>query len=204
MLSLTQHLLLCFLQVQTYTKHALKPVNDPLDASYKLFSSLDLPENIYDAACGGGCPLSFAQNLEGKEVIDLGCGAGHDVIIAAKMGAAHVVGMDVTKAMLDRAAESADQAGVSDRVEFIEASFDEFNGTEMPGGLREGSADVVISNGAINLAFDKPAAFRAAFRLAAPGGQFCLTDVVVDTEAQTDPENTGLQVVTQEAARWSN
>lgn len=188
--------------VRDYTRHALQPVEDALDDNYKMFSSLDLPQDIYEAACGGGCPLSFyEQSLAGKTVVDLGCGAGHDAIIAAKMGAHKVVGVDVTAAMLDRAARNTEQAGISTEVfSRVCASLDEFDGKGLPKGLREGEADLIISNGAINLCFNKPAAFRAAFRLAAPGGEFCFTDVVVDIEAAGTLSSDSAT----KPARWSN
>ena len=170
--------------VGKYTTYALNPKQDILDSSYStLFASLNLPHDIYAAVCGGGCPLAlYDKPLEGKTVCDLGCGAGHDVVIAASMvqASGKVFGVDCTQAMLERADENAARAGVSPQVHFIKANFDMLGKAQLPEPLHENMADLVISNGAINLAFDKPAAFDTAYRIAAPGACFCFTDVVVD------------------------
>jgi SAM-dependent methyltransferase len=181
--------------IAAYTKQATDPKPDLVDAQrvdYGELGQLDLPDDIFAAACGGGCPLSFAPRpLDGKRVVDLGCGAGHDVVIAAKLGAGQVVGVDLTPAMLARAAQNAARCGVESNTFFVQGSLGalfEQDGEDgarplLPAGLAEGAADLVISNGAFNLTLDKPAAFRAAFRLAAPGATFCLTDVCVDEAA---------------------
>jgi SAM-dependent methyltransferase len=178
--------------IEKYTKYALTPEQDLLDSSYgTLVSSLNLPEDIYAAVCGGGCPLAlYDQSLEGKTVCDLGCGAGHDVVIAASLTKASgkVFGVDCTQAMLDRAVQNADRAGVSSRVHFIQANFDTLGKDQLPEPLHENMADLVISNGSINLAFDKPAAFDTAYRLAAPGARFCFTDLVVDAAAPAEEQ----------------
>jgi ubiquinone/menaquinone biosynthesis C-methylase UbiE len=92
-----------------------------------MFEDLGLPEDIFEAPCGGGCPLSFApMPIDSKYVIDLGCGAGHDVVISAKMvgDGGHVVGVDLTAGMLDRAKQSAIRCDVSSRTSFVEGAFD--------------------------------------------------------------------------------
>ena len=176
--------------VADYTKHAIRPKPDPQDPNYQndVFKHLGLPDDIYEASCGGGCPLAFApEPLDSKFVVDLGCGGGHDVVIAAKLvgESGHVVGVDLTAAMLERAQRNASRCGVSSRTSFVEGAFDSFE-PDLPHGLTEGRADLVISNGAFNLALDKPAAFRTAYRVAAPGAHFCLTDVMVAEGAEQE------------------
>jgi SAM-dependent methyltransferase len=146
--------------ISSYNNHAANPQPDPLDPSYQMFKDLGLPADIFEASCGGGCPLSFAPvPLDSKCVVDLGCGAGHDVVIAAKMvgSSGHVVGVDLTAGMLERAHQNAVRCEVADRTSFVEGAFDTFFEPDIPSGLSEGRADLVISNGAFNLAVDKPA-----------------------------------------------
>jgi SAM-dependent methyltransferase len=154
--------------IESYTRKAannsifdsLEAHIDPLDPSYHMFKDLGLPEDIFEASCGGGCPLSFAPvPLDSKTIVDLGCGAGHDVVIAAKMAGSdgHVVGVDLTAAMLERAHGNAVRCDVAANTSFVEGAFDTFFEPTLPIGLTEGRADLVISNGAFNLAVDKPA-----------------------------------------------
>eukprot|EP00308_Calcidiscus_leptoporus_P009065 CAMPEP_0119356542 /NCGR_PEP_ID=MMETSP1334-20130426/5132_1 /TAXON_ID=127549 /ORGANISM="Calcidiscus leptoporus, Strain RCC1130" /LENGTH=443 /DNA_ID=CAMNT_0007370603 /DNA_START=119 /DNA_END=1452 /DNA_ORIENTATION=+ len=120
-------------------------------------------ENLFAAACGGGCPLLIDSTppRAGDTVVDLGCGAGHDLILAARMvgRGGCVIGVDLTQPMLDRASANvkrhlpAEHAAV---VELRRGCLD--NGTALDGVVPEALADVVISNGVFNLTADKEAA----------------------------------------------
>lgn len=129
----------------------------------------EIPE-LFDAACGGGCPLRLpgAPKL-GERVLDLGCGGGHDVVLASKMvgPTGKVYGIDVTEAMLDQTRKNLKWA--ESPVELILGPID--SKIQVP------RVDVVMSNGAFNLTFDKEAAFRTAFRALNAGGRFLLCDV---------------------------
>eukprot|EP01051_Picozoa_sp_SAG22_P014818 SAG22_NODE_1851_length_3443_cov_4.745215_3_plen_319_part_00 len=142
-------------------------------------------------ACGGGCPLAIGQAgfvRSVRRVVDLGCGGGHDVVLAAKLVAgkagAAVVGVDMSEPMLARTRAAAAKAGLAEVVSTVNAQVDAPPTEAAAGGgsnslaALEESADLVISNGVFNLFVDKPAGFRTAFALCKPGGRFHLTDVV--------------------------
>jgi arsenite methyltransferase len=116
----------------------------------------------------------------GSVVLDLGCGAGTDLLIAAQMTGpeGRVIGVDMTAAMLARAAASAGEIAVTN-VELHESLIE-----ALP--LEDASVDVVISNGVIDLVPDKEAAFAEIDRVLRPGGRLQLADVVVHTEVSED------------------
>jgi ubiquinone/menaquinone biosynthesis C-methylase UbiE len=113
-------------------------------------------------------------------VLDLGCGAGTDLLIAAQMAGpeGHVIGVDMTPTMLDRARASADEMGLAG-VELHESLIE-----SLP--LADASVDVVISNGVIDLVPDKDAVFEEIDRVLRPGGRLQLADVIVHTEVSED------------------
>jgi arsenite methyltransferase len=116
----------------------------------------------------------------GEVVLDLGCGAGTDLLIAAQMSgpAGRVIGVDMTRAMLERAAASAREMGLENvalHESLIEA---------LP--LEDASVDVVISNGVIDLVPDKDAVFDEIDRVLRPGGRLQLADVVIHKEVSED------------------
>jgi arsenite methyltransferase len=116
----------------------------------------------------------------GAVVLDLGCGAGTDLLIAAQMTGVtgRVIGVDMTASMLDRARESADAMGLDD-VELHEALIE-----SLP--LADASVDVVISNGVIDLVLDKDAVLDEIDRVLRPGGRLQLADVVIHREVSED------------------
>jgi SAM-dependent methyltransferase len=116
----------------------------------------------------------------GSVVVDLGCGAGTDLLIAAQMTgpSGRAIGIDMTASMLDRARASAAEIGV-DHVELHESLIE-----ELP--LDDASVDVVISNGVIDLVPDKDAVLDEIDRVLRPGGRLQLADVVIHHEVSED------------------
>jgi arsenite methyltransferase len=116
----------------------------------------------------------------GEAVLDLGCGAGTDLLVAAQMAgpAGSAIGVDMTTAMLERADASARAMGL-ENVVLHEALIE-----RLP--LGDGSVDVVISNGVIDLVPDKDAVLDEIDRVLRPGGRVQLADVVIHTEVSED------------------
>ena len=135
-------------------------------------------EGSIESFAGTGNPFSMGELAAGERVDDVGCGAGIDSLIAAKMvgPAGAVVGVDMTVAMLEKARTAAD--GV-DNVEFQQGF-----GEEIP--VPDGWADVVISNGVLNLMPDKARALAEMARVLKPEGRLQLVDILVDRPV---PEN---------------
>jgi arsenite methyltransferase len=116
----------------------------------------------------------------GSVVLDLGCGAGTDLLIAAQMTGptGRVIGVDMTAAMLEHASASAREMGLAN-VELHESLIE-----RLP--IDDASADVVISNGVIDLVPDKDAVFDEIDRVLRPGGRVQLADVVIHNEVPED------------------
>jgi arsenite methyltransferase len=116
----------------------------------------------------------------GAVVLDLGCGAGTDLFIAAQMAGptGRVIGVDMTAGMLERARASAAEMGI-DNVELIESLIE-----SLP--LEDASVDVVLSNGVIDLVPDKDAVLDEIDRVLRPGGRLQLADVVIRHEVSED------------------
>jgi arsenite methyltransferase len=132
-----------------------------------------VPEPVLASFAGTGNPFSIAPLKNGERVVDLGCGAGIDSFIAAHMvgpqGA--VCGVDMTEEMLEKAKQAHAECGLS------QLRFEKGFLEDLP--IEDGWADVVISNGAINLSPNKYQVFREIHRVLRPGGRIQFADIIV-------------------------
>jgi arsenite methyltransferase len=153
--------------------HAARLGYDPADLE-------PLPAAATESFAGIGNPFALGRLRPGERVVEVGSGAGMDALIAARQVGpdGRVVGVDMTDAMLAKAranAAAVRQAHVEFRRGFAEA---------LP--VEDGWADVVISNGVINLCPDKDAAYREVFRVLKPGGRIQIADTAVKTPVPQD------------------
>jgi SAM-dependent methyltransferase len=139
-----------------------------------------VPDATVDSFAGVASHWELGRIEPGAVVLDLGCGAGTDLLIAAQMTGAggRAIGVDMTPAMLERAAASAHAMGLAN-VELHEALIE-----SLP--LADASVDVVISNGVLDLVPDKDAVLDEIDRVLRPGGRLQLADVVIHHEVSED------------------
>ena len=136
----------------------------------------DAPEAAVEASLGCGVPTAVADLHEGETVLDLGSGAGADVLISARRvgPSGRAIGLDMTDEMLELARSNAASAGV-ENAEFLKGYIE-----EIP--LPDDSVDVVISNCVINLSADKRRVLAETARVLRPGGRFAVSDVIADPD----------------------
>lgn len=132
-----------------------------------------VPETSISSFAGTGNPFSLGTLYPGERVVDVGCGTGLDSLIAGWMVSptGRVIGVDMTPAMLARARAAAEMAN------FAHVEFREGYGEALP--VEDGWADVVISNGVLNLIPDKGAALAEMARVLKPGGRLQIGDILV-------------------------
>jgi arsenite methyltransferase len=149
--------------------HTGRPLAAMLGYPVKLVGSL--PDRAVESFAGVGNPFSVRRPQEGERLVDLGSGGGFDCFVAGQAVGplGHVVGVDMTPEMLAKSRDTAEALG-SDNVEFREGLLE-----QLP--IEDGWADVVISNGVINLCADKGAVFAEAYRVLRPGGVLQFADI---------------------------
>jgi SAM-dependent methyltransferase len=139
-----------------------------------------LPEGTVASFAGTGNPFLFGDLHPGETVVDIGCGAGFDTLTAARQVGSHgrVLSIDMTEEMRAKAMAGAQELGFA-HVEVLEGFAE-----NLP--VADGLADVVISNGVINLCPDKQAVFREMYRVLKPGGRIQIGDILVHREVPQD------------------
>jgi arsenite methyltransferase len=135
-----------------------------------------LPSDATASFAGVGNPHATAPIRAGEAILDVGCGAGMDLLFAAhETGpAGRAIGVDMTAAMLECASRAAESAGLRN-VELRQG-----DATSLP--VDDGSVDVIISNGVLNLVPEKDRAFAELWRVLRPGGRLQVADIAVDNE----------------------
>lgn len=133
----------------------------------------NVPDTAADSFAGVANPFALGRLEDGERVVDLGCGAGTDSLVAAQMVGqnGHVTGVDMTPEMLEKARAATAELGLTN-VDFVEGEIE-----RLP--LANESVDVVISNGVIDLVPDKDAVFAEIFRILRPGGRMQVADVTI-------------------------
>jgi len=139
-----------------------------------------VPDSAVESYAGVANPFILGRLAPGERVLDLGCGAGTDTLVAAQMVGpdGHVTGIDMTPEMLSRARAASLEIGVAN-VEFVESEAE-----RLP--FPDGSFDVVISNGVIDLIPDKDAVFSELHRVLRPGGRIQIADVTIQNPVSAE------------------
>ena len=139
-----------------------------------------LPEAVIASYCGAGNPFSLGPINEGIGVLDIGCGAGVDTILAAMMTgpSGKAVGVDIVPEMLQRAEENLKMTDLKNVI------FKKASGEKLP--FEDNSFDVVISNSVINLIPDKLGTLKEAMRVLKPDGRLMIADQIMVGQLKKD------------------
>lgn len=139
-----------------------------------------VPESAVESFAGVANPFSLGRLAAGERVLDLGCGAGTDSLVAAQMvgSSGTVVGVDMTPAMLAKARRAAAEMGATN-ADFVESEVE-----SLP--FPDESFDVVISNGVIDLVPDKAAVYSEVYRVLVPGGRVQIADVTIQNPVSAE------------------
>ena len=140
----------------------------------------NVPDGAVESFAGVANPWTMGRLTEGERVLDLGSGAGTDSLIASQMVGSRgsVTGIDMTPAMLGKARAAAAEMGTTN-VEFVESEAE-----SLP--FADGTFDVVISNGVIDLIPDKDAVFAELHRVLVPGGRMQIADVTIQNPVSAE------------------
>jgi ubiquinone/menaquinone biosynthesis C-methylase UbiE len=132
------------------------------------------PASVTESFCGVGNPFSMGEPLSGQTVLDLGCGAGFDSLLAAqRVGTSgNVIAVDMTPEMITKAGNGVENLGLAN----IELLLGEIEA--LP--LADASVHLVISNGVFNLCPDKPRVLSEVFRFLKPGGRLQMADILLE------------------------
>lgn len=139
-----------------------------------------LPDTVASAYCGVGNPFSLGKINQGERILDIGCGAGVDTILAAIIvgSKGSVVGVDIVPEMIVRAESNLQMVGLDN------INFQKVSGQNLP--FSDDTFDVVISNGVINLMPDKEAAMSEIIWVLKPAGRLMVADQIAARSVQTD------------------
>ena len=170
----------------------LSPADETGSFGAPLYDDADgegVPQAALNASLGCGVPTAVADLHPGETVLDLGSGAGADVLISARRvgPTGKAIGLDMTDEMLALAQSNAAEAGV-DNAEFVKGYLE-----AIP--LLDATVDVVISNCVLNLCADKAVVIREAARVLRPGGRFAISDVIADPDMD--------EATTADMAAWT-
>ena len=140
----------------------------------------ELPTEVASSYCGVGNPFSLGKINQGEQILDIGCGAGVDTILAALMvgSKGSVAGVDIVPEMISRAESNLQMMGLDN------VNFQQVSGEKLP--FSSDTFDVVISNGVINLIPDKEAAMSEIMRVLKPSGRLMVADQIAAGSVQKD------------------